>query len=262
MSGEFAHDNPHRPSRSAREGSETSQTQERNWLLHALPPPERKILAPHLEPATIASLQVLAEAEQPLSHVYFPETAVISVVRRMRDGTLIETCMIGREGMTGFSVLTPDNWSSGLHEGQVPGTCTRVTYDVLQRTLPRLPTLTGLIQRFLQSVLDQKGQGLACNILHTLRQRCARWLLTTRDQVGSDDFVLTPEVVCQMLAAPRSAVLECLGALKQRSLIAYSGDHLTISDRARLMDVSCECYDMMRAHATRLLGRDPSDIAS
>jgi hypothetical protein len=262
MSDGFEHGIPLRPSRATRDGSEALHSTERNWLLQALPQREHSLILPHLEPADVASLEVLAEAEQPLAHVHFPETAVISMVRRLRDGSLIETAMVGREGMTGLSVLIDDNWSSGRLEGQVPGTSKRVAYHVLQRALPGLPTLSSLIQCFLQSLLDQKGQGLACNILHSVRQRCARWLLTTRDQVGSDDFALSSEALSRMLAVPRSAALESLRALEQRALIAYDGDHVTIADRPRLLELSCECYEVMRSHAARLLGRDPADIAS
>jgi CRP-like cAMP-binding protein len=227
----------------------------RNEVLRALPADEFARLLPHLEPYAVAPLDVLADAERPLRHAYFPETGLISVLRRMRDGTLIEAYAVGRDGMVGIPHLLGDPGSpAGTVLGEVPGTCRRITFAALRALLPGLPTLERLLQRRLLALLDEVQQAVACNSLHTVEQRCARWLLQTRDRVGGDEFLLTHEVLAQMLAVRRAGVTVAAGALQKAGLITYSRGRVRVLDRAGLEAAACECYAVVRAHTGRLLG--------
>ena len=224
-------------------------------MLRALPLEEYARLLPHLEPCAVAAMDVLADAERPLRHVYFPETALISVLRRMRDGTLIEAYAVGRDGMVGIPHLFGDPGSpAGTVLGEVPGMCRRVALATLRELLPTLPALEALSRRLLVALLDQVQQAVACNSLHTVEQRCARWLLMTHDRVGADEFLLTHEVLAQMLAVRRAGVTVAAGALQKAGFITYSRGHVRILDRAGLEAVACECYAVVRAHAARLGG--------
>ena len=227
----------------------------RNEVLRALPADEYARLLPHLEPSAVATLDVLADAERPLAHAYFPETALISVLRRMRDGTLIEAYAVGRDGMIGIPPLLGDPGSpAGTVLGEVPGMCRRIALATLRALLPELPTLERLLQRRLLALLDEVQQAVACNSLHTVEERCARWLLKTHDRVGGDEFLLTHEVLAQMLAVRRAGVTVAAGALQKAGLITYHRGHVRVLDRAGLETAACECYATVRAHAARLLG--------
>lgn len=235
-------------------GGAGAQAVQRNRLLRALPVGEYAWLLPQLEPFTLAPMQVLTDVGRPLSYVYFPETAVISVLRRMRDGTLIEAGAVGREGMAGLPALFGVAWSPSTIAGQVPGTCLRMSAAALCAALPELPALAGLLQRYALAFVDQIEQTIACNSLHSVEQRCTRWLLMAHDRVGGDEFHLTHEVLARMLAVRRAGVTGAALALQRAGLIAYSRGRVTILDRAGLEAVACECHAVTRAHAERLLG--------
>jgi CRP-like cAMP-binding protein len=226
----------------------------RNRLLSALPPAEWDVLRPHLRAEQLEVMQVLGEVGEPLRSVYFPETSIISVVRRMRDGTIVEAGTVGREGMAGVLVLADEPTLPATLLGEVPGRMLSIELAMLRELLPQLPTLVELQRRYLMTVLDQVGQTAACNTQHTVQQRCARWLLMTHDQVGSDELLLTHEVLSQMLAVRRAGVTEAAGALQQAGLISYRRGRITVLDRAGLEAAACECYAVVRAHYERLLG--------
>jgi CRP-like cAMP-binding protein len=232
-------------------GGDATELEPRNRVLRALPPDEYARLLPHLEPCAVA----------PLRHVYFPDTAIISVLRRTRDGTLIEAYAVGRDGVVGIPSLLGDPGSpAGTVLGEVPGTCHRVALGTLRGVLPELPSLDRLVRRLVLALLDQVQQAVACNSLHTVEQRCARWLLMTHDLVGGDEFLLTHEVLAQMLGVRRAGVTVAAGVLQRAGLVTYSRGRVRVLDRAGLEAAACECYAVVGAHAKRLLeaGADPA----
>jgi CRP-like cAMP-binding protein len=233
-------------------GVET-QHQHHNRLLRALPAHEHALLLPHFEAITIAPMQVLSDLEQLQRHVYFPETAVIALMRRMRDGTPIEAGTVGREGMAELSALVGVPWSPSTMVGQLPGLCQRMSAAALRELLPHLPEFAGLLRRYMLVFLDQLGQTIACNSLHSVEQRCTRWLLMAQDRVG-DEFILTHELLAQMLAVRRAGVTVAALSLQRAGLISYSRGRVAILDRAGLEAVACECHEIMRDHAKRLMG--------
>jgi CRP-like cAMP-binding protein len=231
----------------------------RNRVLRALPAVEYARLAPHLEPCTIEMMRVLGGGLRPMLHAYFPETGLISVVRSMRDGTLIEAYAVGRNGMAGIPDLLGDPGSiAGVVLGEVPGVCLRVPLATLRAMLPELPTLEALLPRLLLALFDQVQQAVACNSLHTVEQRCARWLLMTHDPIGGDEFLLTHEVLAQMLAVRRAGVTVAAGMLQKAGLVTYRRGHVRVLDREGLEAAACECYAVVRAHTARVLGALPA----
>jgi CRP-like cAMP-binding protein len=227
---------------------------ERNRLLRAIPDDEYARLQPYLEPFQLEPMQILTEPGERIEHVYFPQTGIVSVLRRMRDGTLIEVITIGREGMAGIAVTLGDPESSLVISGQVPGASGRVDAEAFTDLLPNLPRLEELLRRYALTVFEQTSQSLACNSLHSIEQRCARWLLMTHDRVDGDEFILTHEILAQMLAVRRAGVTEAAGALQRAGVISYTRGRITIRDRAGLERFACECYGAVRDQFDRLLG--------
>ena len=232
-------------------GQGDGQSELRNRILHALPEAERGRLLPHLTRITLEPMQVIADAERALSHVYFAESAVVSVLRRMRDGTLIEAGMVGCDGMAGLPALV-DVVSPSTIAAQVPGECHRMSAATLRDLLPELPTLSRLLGRYTIVFTDQLAQTIACNSLHSVEQRCTRWLLTAHDLVGSDEFHLTHETLAMLLGVRRAGVTVSALMLQRAGVIAYSRGRLTIRDRAGLEAATCECHSASRAFAEKV----------
>ena len=226
----------------------------RNLLLRAIPAEEYARLLPHLEPFALEPMQLLAERGDPISHVHFPETGIVSLLSRLADGTLIENGTVGSEGMSGLPLLLGVEWSPVVITGQVPGLSRRVEAATFRELLPTLPVLDALLRRYVVYFLAQMSQSLACNSAHTVEQRCARWLLMTHDRVPGDQFVLTHEVLAQMLAVRRAGVSVAADAMRTRGLIQYSRGRITVTDRAGLEAMACECYGIVRRQRDALVG--------
>ena len=232
---------------------ESTQRQERNLILRALPLDEYSRLQPHLEPVAIEVPRILVDAGEPVRHVYFPENAIVSAARRTGDAGLIEAGTIGREGMAGFAVTLGESWSPAVLQGQVPGACKRLDVSLLRKLLPELAGLDSLLRRFTMTFLDQLGQAAACNAVHSVEQRCARWLLMTHDRVGDDEFELTHNVLSQMLGVRRASVSEVAGAFQTAGIIDYQRGRVWIRERAGLEAAACVCYAIVRSNMERLL---------
>ncbi len=225
----------------------------RNRLLQAVPENERARIVPHLQPMPLGPMQVLADARQPLYHVWFPETAVISMLRRMRDGTTIEVGAVGCDGMAGLPVVAGVMWSTTAFVSPIPGECQRMAAETLRRLLPELPVLSNLLDRYALALTHELSQTIACNALHSVEQRCTRWLLTAHDWVGSDELQLTHGVLAQLLGVRRAGVTVAALALQRAGFIEYSRGRITIVNRAGLEAVACECRSEMHANTARLL---------
>ena len=227
-----------------------------NRLLRLLPDHEYRRLGAELEPVTLEPMQVLAEAGHPLEHVYFPATTLISLVRRMRDGMTVEAGAIGREGMAGITVAFGSTWSPETIVASVPGTAHRIAGPRFRELLPDLPVMRGLLDRYVLTVIDQLGQTIACNSLHSVEQRCSRWLLNAHDSAGCDEFHLTHEILARMLGVRRAGVTVAALVLQRGKLIDYSRGRVFVLDRAGLEAAACECHALIRTRFERLLGKD------
>lgn len=197
--------------------------------------------------------QVLYRAEEPISLVYFPIDAVFSVVTRMRDGNLIEVGTIGREGTTGIPSLLGASTTANDCFCQVPGMAIAIDAAYFQKLASSDRTFRRLLDRYLQAYINFLGQLSACNRLHTVYERCARWLLLTHDRVGRANIELTHEYLAMMLGSRRPGVSIALATLQRAGYIHYVHGCITALDRAGLEETSCECYAMAREQFTGFL---------
>jgi CRP-like cAMP-binding protein len=223
-----------------------------NHLLRALPADEQARLTPMAERRKFELLDVLAEAGSELTSVYFPEDAIISVVRPA-NGTLVEAGTVGREGMAGFAVLLGTALTSSKLTVQHGGEIVLFPFAALQAALPELPVLRSLIGRYVLTFVDQVGQAAACNARHSLEQRCAKWMLMARDRVEDGSFTLTHAVLAQMLGVHRPGVTLAAGKLQKAGVIRYVRGRVIIVDGAGLEAAACECYAITRTNFQRLL---------
>ena len=217
-----------------------------NRLLAALPRDEYDRLAPHLEPVTLANRDTLHEVDAPIDFVYFPLTCVASVTTQMADGAMVEVGTIGHEGMTGLLVFHGAAHSPLRTFVQVPGDALRVPVAPFRAASAPGTVLHELLHRFAQAYYILTAQSAGCNRLHPVEERCARWLLLTQDRVGAATFPLSHEFLGYMLGVRRASVTIALGTLQHAGLLTYHRGVITILDRARLEEATCECYAIIR----------------
>jgi CRP-like cAMP-binding protein len=224
-----------------------------NAILGALPTHDLSQLRTRLHLADVHSRNKVAEPGKPITDLYFPLSAVFSMVASA--GThAVEVATIGREGMAGLPVFLGRSISPHATFCQVPGRAAVLAADQLRPALAGSAALHGLLNRFTQATMVQIAQNVVCNSSHTLAQRAARWLLTTRDRVGRDQFPLTQQFLSQMLGASRPTVSETAGKLQANGLIRYSRGNLTITDRGGLEQAACHCYTIVKAEFDVLTG--------
>jgi CRP-like cAMP-binding protein len=225
-----------------------------NSLLSALSRESFDRIAPHLERLTLAPRHLVYEPDVPIKHVYFPINCVISLVSVMADESLVEVATIGREGMVGMSAFWGTETMPMRAFAQVPGDAFRMPADAFRAEAVPGGELAGLLLRYTQAVFHQVARSAACNQVHPIGQRCARWLLMSHDRVGKDQFELTQEFLAQMLGVRRARVGVAAGALQKAGHIKYARGRITVVDRAGLEGASCECYRAIRDEYLRLLG--------
>lgn len=225
-----------------------------NRLLAALPDPDRQRLLAHTEPLEMTLRQPVYEPGRPIEHVYFPIDAVLSVLAVMDNGQAVEVATVGHEGMVGVPVFLGVSTSPGLAFCQVPGVALRMPAGSFRELANGAGAVQELLQRYTYAFFTQISQGAACNRLHSVDQRLARWLLITQDRTGGkDQFLLTQEFMAQMLGVRRATVTEAAGRLAQAGLIGYRRGIVTVLDRPGLEAASCECYRIISDEHTRLI---------
>src|SRR5829696_1255862 len=208
----------------------------KNHLLAAIPEAEFARLAPDLVTLPIGARHVFYRQGDPIDHVYFPNGGVASITTDMSDGTLVETATVGVEGMLGIEVfLGAGATSPGSTMMQVPDTSAeRLSAVALRRELALNGVALRLLGRYSQTVIAQMMQSAACNALHQLHERCARWLLMTHDRVQRDEFELSHEFLATMLGVRRSSVTVVAGGLQAAGVITYRNARVCILDREGL----------------------------
>jgi CRP-like cAMP-binding protein len=201
-----------------------------------------------LDGATAVDLQVDAHIYAPgetIDAVFFPIDCVLSVVTRMHDGNMIEIGTIGREGNSAIPLLLGSTTTANECYCQVPGRAAKMSSALFQQ-LRESQNFTRVLDRFLQAYVNMLGQLAACNRLHTIYQRCARWLLMTHDRVGLHEFELTHEYLAMMLGTQRSGVTIAAATLQKAGFISYGRGKIAILDRLGLEMAACECYQVAR----------------
>ena len=225
-----------------------------NRLLALLPEADLARLMPQMRRVSLARKQVLHKGGEVIGEVYFPNGGVCSMTTVMSDGRMVEVATIGNEGVVGIGAIFGREVSNSESLVQVPGTdAFALGVDAFRAELEQSSVFAMLINRYIQAFLVMVLQSTACNSLHSAEERCARWLLMTRDRTGSDQFPMTQELLAVMLGVRRPTVTLILQRLGQRGLVRYSRGRLEVADGPELERVSCECYGTVKAEFERVL---------
>jgi len=225
-----------------------------NLLLKHLPGEESERLRLQFERVTLRHGDYVIVPDEPIRHFHFPTSCLLSMVTTMRDGASVECNTIGREGMSGIPVLLDAGTTTMPTFCQVPGEAIRVRADIVKDAYERDRGVRKYFNRYVHTVIVTGSNSAACNRLHGLEERLARWLLMSSDGVGSDEVRLTHEYLAIMLGVRRAGVTEAAVRLKEAGVIAYRRGDIHILDRARLEAESCECYARTREEFVRLFG--------
>jgi CRP-like cAMP-binding protein len=225
----------------------------RNRILAALPAGEFDRVTSGLEPFALAVNTVLYEANSPITHAYFPTSGCVSMVNAMEEGA-VEVATIGYEGWAGLPLLLGDDRMPTRAFVQLTGDSYRMTAAAFAKAVEKNPAFARLLNRHSLALFSQAAQSVACNRLHTLESRCARWLLMTHDRMRLEEFVITHDSLSYMLGVHRPAVTLAAGMLQRAGLIRYTRGRVTVVNRRGLEGVSCACYEITRSNYERLIG--------
>lgn len=217
-----------------------------NEILLRMSRKESDILFPKLEFVRLKTRHVLHEPGDSLKSAYFCNTGMISVLAVFPDGKSVEVGLVGVEGFVGLPLIAGFLTAPTRSVVQIECTAFRVDGEVLRGILRQCPELEMQLQQFSQISGLQTTQLAACNRLHEVNERLARWLLMSADRVGSNSLLLTQEFLSNMLGTRRSSVTVAAGALQKAGLIAYTRGDVKIIDRLKLEEAACECYGIMR----------------
>jgi CRP-like cAMP-binding protein len=226
-----------------------------NRILSALPAEEFQRIAPHLIETPLTFKQPLSKADQPITHVCFPDVGVCSLMSVMETGATAEVGTVGNEGMTGLALFYGEATEPSESVVQVPGVGRTLPADIFQAEMARRGTLYTLIRHYAHAFVVQLMQSAACNALHCVEERTCKWLLMTHDRVEGDNFKLTHEFLGLMLGVRRSSVTLVAHQLQRAGMINYRLGVVTVLDRKGLEEASCECYAVVRAYFDKFLAR-------
>src|ERR1700684_207129 len=224
----------------------TDRRRTSNRLLASIPPKQYQRLRAQLEPVTLIFGQVLYQPGKAIRHVYFPIDCLISLLTAVDGGRTLEVGMVGNEGMAGMPFILGMGVSGVRAIVQGGGNALRMASAPFRIEVDRNQRLQQALYRYTYALMTQISQTAACNRFHEAEARLARWLLMTRDRVGSDEFPLTHVFLAHMLGLRREGVTEAASALKRRKLIAYSRGKIQILDASGLKASSCSCYQIVK----------------
>ena len=231
----------------------------KNHLLAALPPAEWHRWQPLLEPVELPLGQVLYEPGRTLSHVYFPTTAIVSLLYVMEDGASAEIAVVGFEGIVGISLFMGGGSTPSRAVVQSAGRGYRLTADVMKQEFNRAGPVLHLLLRYTQALITQMAQTAVCNRHHSLDQQLCRWLLLSLDRLQGSELLMTQELIANMLGVRREGVTEAALKLQKAGLIRYARGRIAVLDRPGLEQRTCECYAVVKKEYDRLL---PERLAS
>jgi CRP-like cAMP-binding protein len=230
-----------------------------NRFLAILPPQDFSLLAPHLHTVTLERGVTLHEAAGEIECVYFPHSGMISLVTIMQSGATVETATIGRAGVIGASTGLGAKQSVARAIVQLPGMAARLSASQFRATANQSKAIRDLLVRYNDLLLAVVQQSVACNALHPMEARLCRWLLQAHDCMDGNAIPLTQEFLGQMLGVRRTTVTIAAQMLQSAGLIQYRRGLIQIVDRPQLLELSCECYAVVRRHTDKIL--PPSDGA-
>jgi CRP-like cAMP-binding protein len=224
-----------------------------NHLLAVLPEPEAERLFPHLEPISLPLGQALYESGEKLHHVYFPTTAIVSLLYVLENGSSAEIAVIGPEGIVGIALFMGGETMPNRAVVQSAGDGYRLKGHLLTREFDRSAAVQHLLLRYTLAMLTQMAQTAVCNRHHTVDQQLCRWLLLSLDRLPENELSMTQELIANMLGVRREGVTEAAGKLQKAGLIHYNRGHITVLDRPGLEARVCECYEVVNKEFRRLL---------
>jgi len=224
-----------------------------NHLLGALPPDVSERLRPHLELVPMPLGEALYESGGQLNHVYFPTTAIVSLLYVMENGASAEIAIVGNEGVVGIALFLGGETMPNRAVVQSAGHAYRLRGHLFKQEIKRCWDLQRLLLRYTSALLTQMGQTAVCNRHHSVDQQLCRWLLLSLDRLATNELAMTQELIANMLGVRREGVTEAAGKLQSAGLIHYSRGHITVLDRPGLEARVCECYEVVRKEFHRLL---------
>lgn len=216
----------------------------RNEVLRALPPGDLSCISKDLRAVHMPLGFELYGPDEPIDWIYFPQTAVFSALRLMRDGAVAEISMIGREGFAGWKVLLEKTVASVRTVCSMPGEALAMATDAFLEHVETSPALRSAALAYTSAYMTMLSQLIACNRLHRVEQRCARWLLMAGDRVGDAPFLLTQERLSAMLGSQRPTLSTTMASLREAGCLGGGRGVVEILDRAKLRSFACECYDV------------------
>jgi CRP-like cAMP-binding protein len=228
----------------------------RNRLLAAIPEDEQASLAGEFELVSLGLRDYVYREDEPIEHVFFPVSGVVSLISQMQDGRGVEVATIGKEGMVGLPVFLQATTTSAHRAfAQIPGDSLRMEASQFSAFLngARDGGLHQVLHRYTQALMSMIARAVACNALHHVQQRACRWLLITHDRIDGDEFLLTQEFLGQMLGVTRATVNEVARDLQEAGAIDYTRGRINVLDRSMLEARTCECYGVIRTEFDRLL---------
>ncbi|HEX6599540.1 MAG TPA: Crp/Fnr family transcriptional regulator [Gemmatimonadaceae bacterium] len=229
-----------------------AQASERNQLLRALPPDDYAWLHQQLTPVRLRLKQALIESDSNATHAWFLRDGVASIIATHHEGGGVEVGTVGPEGFVGLPLLFGDDTVPNLVIVPVEGDAWRISAPDFRRALDERPALRRLCLRYAGCFTAQLAQSVACNLVHTVDARCARWLLMVHDRVNREAFDLTHEFFAFMLGVRRAGVTVAMRALQDTGAIHYHRGRVSVVDRVKLEAASCSCYRITRAAIDRM----------
>ena len=224
-----------------------------NHLLAALPEAEWQRWLPHLEPVELPLGKVLYESGSTLTHVYFPTTAIVSLLYVLESGASAEIAVVGNEGIVGVSLFMGGGSTPSRAVVQSAGEGFMLSSELMTKEFERAGPVMHLLLRYTQALITQMSQTAVCNRHHSLDQQLCRWLLLSMDRLPGDELVMTQELIANMLGVRREGVTEGAMKLQKAGLIQYARGHITVLDRPGLEQRTCECYAVVKKEYERLL---------
>jgi len=224
-----------------------------NQLLRAVPPEQLKHWAPYLELVELPLGLPVYEPGAQLTHVYFPITAIVSLLYVMENGASAEIAIVGNDGVVGISLFMGGNSTSSRGVVQSAGTALQLPASELLSEFDRGGPVLHLLLRYTQALITQMTQTAVCNRHHTLHQQLCRWLLLSLDRLPGNELVMTQELIGNMLGVRRAGVTIEAQKLQESGAIRYRRGRITVLDRSKLERFTCECYEAVRRECARLL---------
>ncbi len=233
-------------------GESATSKARRNHILGALSPADWARLESSLQPVSLSLGTVVYESGVQLGYVYFPTTAIVSLLYVMADGASAEIAVVGKDGVVGIALFMGGESTPSRAVVQSAGEAYRMRSEIIKQEFIRGGDLQHLLLRYTQALITQMAQTAVCNRHHSIDQQLCRWLLMSLDRLEGDDLSMTQELIANMLGVRREGVTEAAGKLQVAGLIRYSRGHITVLDRAGIERRCCECYGVVKRESDRL----------